>query len=431
MKRWGSFILAGTVFLSGMATTVWAQQQTTTAVTPNTATQATAPAAAPSTALTPATPVNPALPVPPAIAANAYLLLDVNSGQILAENNADMQVEPASITKLMTAYLVFDALRNQRLTLDQTLTVSARARHMEGSRMFVEQNAQVRVEDLIMGMIVQSGNDATVVLAEGVGGTVENFVVMMNQQARALGMRNTTFMNPEGLPAEGHMTTAHDLAILATRLMTDFPQEYKYYSMKEFTYPHPAENVKPITQPNRNRLLFIDPTVDGLKTGHTSSAGFCLVSSSAREFPNLSEKRRLLAIVLGAESDAVRTQESQKLLNWGFQAWSDVQIFEANQTVVTPRVWKGSVNEAKLGLAAPVVVTVPTGMAGNIKTNATYTTPLLAPIQRGAEVGELRITLETPSGAVLLGTRKLVVLEDVEEAGFFGRLWDGFRLWIQ
>lgn len=417
MKRLGSWVLACTMVWAGFSATAWAQQP---------AAEATAAATASSTA-----PVNPALPQPPAIAAKSYLLMDVNSGQILAESNADMLVEPASLTKLMAAYLVFDALRTNRLTLEQTLPVSARARNMEGSRMFVEQNAQVKVEDLIKGMIVQSGNDATVVLAEGVGGSVENFVSMMNQQAHLLGMRNTTFKNVEGLPDPGHMTTARDLAILASRLMTDFPKEYQYYSMKEFTYPPEGENVKSITQPNRNRLLFLDPSVDGLKTGHTSSAGFCLVASAARDFPNLSSKRRLLSIVLGTDSDKIRTEESQKLLNWGFAAWDDVQVYAANAEIVKPRVWKGSVNEVKLGSLQPIVVTVPRGMATSLKPTVTYNDPLMAPITRGQEAGELKIALETPTGPMHISTHKLVALENVGEAGFFGRMWDGFRLWIR
>lgn len=423
MKRLVSWMVACAVACAGVST-VWAQQQLTPAAT---APVNVASAATPNSA----TPVNPALPLPPAIDAKAYLLLDLNSGQILAQNNADMQVDPASLTKLMTAYLVFDALQNKRITLDQKLTISARARNMEGSRMFVEMNSQVRVEDLIKGMIVQSGNDATVALAEGVGGTVENFVNLMNQQAQLLGMQNTTFKNPEGLTEPGHVTTARDLSILASRLIADFPQEYKYYSIKEFEYTPDRPNAAPIPQKNRNLLLFWDPTVDGLKTGHTDAAGYCLVASSARDFPNLSEKRRLISVVLGAKGERERAQETQKLLNWGFVAWDDVQLFSAGQAVVTPKVWKGSVSETKLGPANVVVASVPHGMAGNLKSSASYTDPLVAPLKRGQEAGELRVTLSTPSGDIALGVRKLVVLENVDEAGFFGRLWDGFWLWVR
>lgn len=420
MKRVGSWILACTMVWASVSTATWAQQTATQPVV-----------APPAVATTPVAPMSLVLPQPPALTAKAYLLMDMNSGQVLAEKNPDMSVEPASLTKLMTAYLVFDALRANRLALDQKLMVSARARNMPGSRMFVEQNSQVSVEDLIKGMIVQSGNDATVVLAEGVGGSVENFVAMMNQQAQLMGMRGTVYFNPEGLTAPGHLTTARDLAILSTRLIADFPQEYKYYSLKDFTYPPNSADAKSIPQDNRNRLLRIDPTVDGLKTGHTDAAGYCLVASSAREFPNLSQKRRLLSIVLGTESDKVRTEESQNLLNWGFQAWDDVELFAANQAIVTPTVWKGSANEAKLGTTQPIVVSVPRGMASNLKPVATYTTPLLAPIDAGQEVGELKITLETPSGSMPIATHKLVVLEEVSEAGFFGRMWDAMRLWFE
>lgn len=373
---------------------------------------------------------NTVLPQPPGIDASAYLLMDVTSGQILAESNSDAPVEPASLTKLMTAYLVFDALQKNRLSLDQTLTVSARARNMEGSRMFIEQNAQVRVEDLIKGMIIQSGNDATVVLAEGVGGSVENFVDMMNKQARALGMLHTTYKNVEGLPEDGHITTARDLAILAVRLMTDFPEQYKYYSMKEFVYPPEGGKEKSIRQPNRNRLLFIDPSVDGLKTGHTSTAGYCLVASSAREFPNLQGRRRLVSVLLGAKDDAMRTQESQKLLNWGFQAWDDIKVADARVPLVRTKVWKGSVDEVKLGLAQTLIISIPRGLADKLKSSATYVEPLIAPLSTGTETGELKVTLETSNGSILVATRKLAVLETVNEAGFFGRMWDGMRLWF-
>lgn len=365
-----------------------------------------------------------ALPQPPMIAAKAYILLDVTSGQVLASANPDMQVEPASLTKLMTAYLVFDALRAKRLSLDQTLTISPAAWKTPGSRMFVQPNTQVKVEDLIKGMIVQSGNDATVALAEGVGGTVDHFVQMMNAQAQALGMKHSAFKNPDGLPMPGHLTTARDLSILATALLRTFPDEFKYYSIKEFRYNN-------ITQPNRNRLLFVDPSVDGFKTGHTDAAGFCLVATSAREFPNLKVKRRLLSVMLGASSDGARTAESQKLLNWGYQAWDDVELYGANSPVVTPRVWKGDVNEARLGSFSPIVVSVPRGMADKVKTAVNRPDPLIAPLSRGQHVGELQVSLALPSGTVPVSRQPLTVLAPVAPAGFFGRAWDAMRLWIQ
>lgn len=413
MKRIGSWVLAGVLASSLLNPLAWAQGEP-----PAQAEQSSA-----------AT-VNAVLPQTPAVGINNYLVIDVTSGQILAEKNADEPVEPASLTKLMAAYVVFDALKNNRLSLDQTLTISARARNMEGSRMFVELNEQVRVEDLIKGMIVQSGNDATVALAEGVGGSVENFVDMMNKQASAMGMTKTFYKNPEGLTVEGHTTTARDLAILAIRLMADFPEQYKYYSIKEFTYPPEGSKGNSIPQKNRNRLLFIDPTVDGMKTGRTDAAGFCLVATAAREFPNLPAKRRVLSIVLGAKDDDARAQISQTLLNWGFQAWDDLRIADADVTLLRPKVWKSSASEVKLGLTESLIISIPRGTAGNVKSSATYVEPLVAPLTKGTEVGELKVTLETPSGSIQIASRKLVVLETVEEAGFFGRMWDGMRLWF-
>ena len=263
-------------------------------------------------------------PQAPDIAARAYLLIDISASQVLAEKAADTAVEPASLTKLMTAYLVFDALRQKKITLQQTLSVSPKAWKMEGSRMFIDPKMKVPVEDLIKGMIVQSGNDATMVLAEGIGGTSEHFVEMMNTQAKALGMHNTSFKNPEGLTQTGHLTTARDLAILATRLMTDFPADVGYYAIKKYRYPGtPAAN-----DSNRNLLLFRDPTVDGLKTGHTDAAGYCLVATAKRDFPNL-QGRRMLAIILGAASENARAEEAQKLLNWGYTAFDGIKLFDA------------------------------------------------------------------------------------------------------
>ena len=294
------------------------------------------------------------VPQPPEVAARSYLLLDVTSNQILAAKDIDSPVEPASITKLMTAYLVFDALRAKKLSLTQTLPVSERAWKTPGSRMFIDPSMQVPVEDLVKGMIVQSGNDATVALAEAVGGTYERFVELMNQQAKALGMTHTGYKNPEGLTEPGHTTTARDLGILATRLLHDFPEYTHYYSIKKYRYPGtPAAN-----DTNRNMLLFRDPTVDGLKTGHTNAAGYCLVATAQRDVPNVG-KRRLLSIVLGASSEVSRANESQKLLNWGYVAFDAVKLFDANQAVVSPRIWKGAVNEARLGTSQPIVVSVP------------------------------------------------------------------------
>jgi len=363
------------------------------------------------------------VPAPPEIAARNYMLLDVTSGQVLAQKDIDAQIEPASLTKLMSAYLVFDALRAKKLTLDQKLPVSERAWKTPGSRMFIDPKMQVPVEDLIKGLIVQSGNDATVALAEAVGGTVEHFVEMMNEQAKALGMNNTTFKNVDGLPAPGHLTTARDLSILATRLIRDYPEEFKYYSIKKYRYPGtPASN-----DTNRNTLLFRDPTVDGLKTGHTDSAGYCLIATAKRDFPNLSGGRRLLSIVLGTTSENVRANESQKLLNWGYTAYDDVRLFEANQPVATPRVWKGKTDTLKLGRNEPIVVSVPSGTAGKITTEVSRAEPLVAPFTKNQAVGSLKIKLADQ----LITEVPLVALEPVEQAGIVGRTWDALRLWIK
>ena len=361
-------------------------------------------------------------PQPPEVAAKAYLLMDVTAGQILAAKDADEPVEPASLTKLMTAYLVFDALKAKKLTLTQTLPVSERAWKMPGSRMFIDPKMQVPVEDLIKGMIVQSGNDATVALAEGVGGSVERFVQLMNDQAKALGLKNTGYKNPEGLTEAGHTTTARDLALLSTRLMHDFPEYVHYYTIKKYRYPGtPATN-----DTNRNTLLFRDPTVDGLKTGHTNAAGYCLVATAKRDFPNL-PGRRLLSVVLGAASESARANESQKLLNWGYTAYEGVKLFDAGKPVATPKVWKGKTGELKLGHTEPIVVAVPAGTAAQVKTEIARPEPLIAPFLQGQAVATLKIT----QGGQPLAEVPLVALEPVEEAGFFGRAWDAMRLWIK
>ncbi len=361
-------------------------------------------------------------PQPPEVAAKAYLLMDVTAGQVLASQEIDAPVEPASLTKLMTAYLVFDALKAKKLTLAQTLPVSERAWKMPGSRMFIDPKMQVSVEDLLKGMIVQSGNDATVALAEGVAGSVERFVQLMNDQAKVLGMTKTAYRNPEGLTEAGHSTTARDLATLATRLLHDFPEYVHYYTIKKYRYPGtPASN-----ETNRNLLLFRDPTVDGLKTGHTKAAGYCLVATAQRDFPNL-KGRRLLSVVLGAASESARANESQKLLNWGYTAYEGVQLFGAGQAVANPKVWKGKTAELKLGRGEPIVVAVPAGTASQIKTEIARPEPLVAPFQRGQAVA----TLKVRQGEQALVEFPLVALEAVDEAGFLGRAWDAMRLWVK
>ena len=369
-------------------------------------------------------------PQVPEVAARSYLLLDVTANQILAAKDIDLPVEPASLTKLMTEYLVFEALKAKKIDLKQTFGVSPRAWKMPGSRMFIDPKMQVPVEDLIKGMVVQSGNDATMALAEGVGGTAENFVKLMNDQARVLGMKSTSYKNPEGLTEAGHTTTARDLSILSTRLMRDFPDYIGYSALKKYRYPGtPASN-----DTNRNTLLFRDPTVDGLKTGHTQAAGYCMIATSKRDFPNLGAagkpgSRRLLAIVLGASSDSARASESQKLLNWGYTAFEAVKLFDAGQAVATPQVWKGKAPTVKLGRPEAIVVAVPAGSAAKVKTQVARPDPLVAPFIKGQSLGSLKVMLgDNPTPMTEM---PLLALEGVEEAGIFGRAWDSIRLWIK
>ena len=374
-------------------------------------------------------------PQAPEIAARSYLLLDVTANQILAAKDIDSPVEPASLTKLMTEYLVFDALKSKKISLQQTFGVSQKAWKMPGSRMFIDPKMMVPVEDLIKGMIVQSGNDATMALAEGVGGSSERFVQLMNEQAKALGMKSTGYKNPEGLTEAGHTTTARDLSILATRLMQDFPDYVAYYAIKKYHYQGtPATN-----DGNRNLLLFRDPSVDGLKTGHTDAAGYCLIATAKRDFSNLGTpgaaagspgatgSRRLLSIVLGATSENARANESQKLLNWGYTAYEGVKLFDANQAVVSPAVWKGKSSTVKLGRQQAIVVAVPTGSAAKLKTQVVRADPLVAPFAKGQQLATLKVS----NGEQTLVDVPLVALEAVEQAGIVGRAWDAMRLWIK
>ena len=361
-------------------------------------------------------------PEAPEIAAKAYLLLDVTANQILASRDLDMPVEPASLTKLMSAYLVFDALKSKKIDMKQTFGVSERAWKMPGSRMFIDPKMKVPVEDLIKGMIIQSGNDATMALAEGVGGTADRFVQMMNEQAKVLGMNSTSYKNPEGLTEAGHITTTRDLATLAMRLLHDFPEYVGTYAIKKYRYPGtPAAN-----ESNRNLLLFKDPTVDGLKTGHTNAAGYCLVATAKRDFSNVGS-RRLMAIVLGTSSEIARANEAQKLLNWGYTAFEAVKLFEAGQAVATPAIWKGKASSVKLGRSDALVVAVPTGSAAQIKTQLARPDPLVAPVTKGQTIGSLKVY----RGEQLWVDMPLQALDAVEQAGVFGRAWDALRLWIK
>ncbi|HLO62180.1 MAG TPA: D-alanyl-D-alanine carboxypeptidase family protein [Azonexus sp.] len=354
------------------------------------------------------------LPVPPALAAKSWLLLDVGANQVLTTEKPDDRLEPASLTKLMTAYLTFAALHKKMLSLEQALPVSEKAWRTGGSKMFIRVDTQVPVEDLIKGMIVQSGNDACVTLAEGIAGSEENFAQMMNREAERLGMKNSHFMNSTGLPDPNHYTTARDLSLLASALIRDFPVEYgKYYSMKEFRYNN-------ITQPNRNRLLFIDPTVDGVKTGHTEAAGYCLISSALRD------KRRLLSVVLGTASDSARASESQKLLNWGFISYESVTLFTKEQAVSTLRVWKGAQSQVKAGFTSDLSIVVPKGYGDKVKSEFTPEPRLIAPIEAGQKIGVLKVSIEDKP----YGEYPVVALEKVELGNIFTRIIDTIRLWF-
>ena len=354
------------------------------------------------------------MPTPPALVAKAWLLVESASGQELAAQNADERIEPASLTKLMTAYLTFAAIKQGTIKLDQAVPVSDRAWRAQGSRMFIKVNTQVPVEDLIKGMIIQSGNDACVALAEAIAGSEDNFAQMMNREAQRLGMKNSQFRNAAGMPDAQHYTTVRDLATLADALIRDFPAEYaKYYSMKEFRYNN-------ITQPNRNRLLWLDPTVDGVKTGHTDAAGYCLISSAKRD------SRRLLAVVLGTTSDNVRAQESLKLLNFGFQAYEAVKVVAKDQAVSDLKVWKGKENTVKAGFRNDLVVAVPKGLGSHVKTELVANPTLVAPIAAGQKLGTLKVNIDDKP----FGEYPVVALGDVPAAGIFGRAIDSMRLWF-
>lgn len=329
-------------------------------------------------------------PVPPTIDAKSWLLIDMNSGQVLSENAADERLEPASLTKLMTAYLTFDAIKQGTLQLNQLINISENAWRTGGSKMFVRVNTQVTVEDLIKGMIVQSGNDACVALAEGIAGNEENFAQMMNNQAKRLGMTASQFKNSTGLPNPEHYTTARDLSILTTALINDFPEFYKkYYSIKEFTY----NNIK---QPNRNRLLWLDESVDGVKTGFTDNAGYCLISSANRD------NRRVLSVLLGAKSANGRINESAKLLNWGYVAYDSVQIVPANKVLANLRVWKGEKNEITAKASQAINLVIPKGYANKVQYNFVPVTgdennggeKLVAPIVKGQILGKIVVSIE-------------------------------------
>ena len=353
------------------------------------------------------------IPPPSQIDAKAYILTDPNTGKILAEHNADMRLPPASLTKLMTSYTVFQELRAGRLSLDSQVRVSKRAWRTGGSKMFIKVNTEVSVEQLLKGLIIQSGNDAGVALAEYVAGSVESFSDLMNHNAETLGMTNSHFVNATGLPSENHYSSARDLAILTTSLIRTFPEYYSYYSELEFTYQPPGEK-KAITQHNRNRLLRRDKSVDGVKTGYTKAAGYCLVASALRD------GMRLISVVLGTDTASQRFSQSQSLLTWGFRFYESHRLYAAGQPVERVRVWKGNKEHVDLGPEQDVYVTLPRGLYDQLNTRTQVDGSLEAPVKKGVTLGKVTVTLE---GTTLL-ERPLVTLEAVPEGSLWRRMVD-------
>jgi serine-type D-Ala-D-Ala carboxypeptidase (penicillin-binding protein 5/6) len=351
---------------------------------------------------------------PPTLAAKAWLLLDNGSGQVLASQDPETRIEPASLTKLMTAYVVFGAIKQGIIKREQNVPVSERAWKTDGSKMFIEPRKPVTVDELLHGMITQSGNDACIALAEAVAGSEEKFVEMMNREAQRLGLKGTLFANATGLTHPQHYATVRDLATLTSALIRDYPEFYPLYSQKEFRYNN-------ITQPNRNRLLWLDPTVDGVKTGHTEAAGYCLISSSLRG------PRRLISVIVGTASDNARAQESLKLLNYGFQNFDAVRLYAKNQPLSELRVYKGSSRMLKAGFTQDFVISLPKGAADRLQVELVSQQPLIAPLQLGQRVGTLKVSLDGKP----LGEYGVQALEDVSIAGFFGRLWDAILLFFQ
>ncbi len=359
-------------------------------------------------------PVPHVVPSPPPIAAKAYILMDYDSGAILASKNPDKKVEPASLTKMMTAYIVYNELKQGNIHLDDEVTISKKAWQMPGSKMFIEVGKKVKVGDLIKGMDIQSGNDATVALAEHIAGSEETFTELMNRYAKQLGMKNTHFQNATGLPHKGHHATARDLAILAHAIIHDFPEQYKIYATKKFTY-------NGITQYNRNKLLWQDESVDGLKTGHTNSAGYCLVASAKRG------DMRLISVVLGTDSAAKRVRESQKLLNYGFRFFETHKLYSAGQRIVEARVWEGKRDTVGLGLTQDLYVTTPRGQFKLIQKQTDVQPDIKAPVKKGQKLGNLKVTLNEK----VIAERPLVALDEVEQGSFFKRLTDQIKQLFQ
>ena len=345
------------------------------------------------------------------ITTDTYILTDFQSGQTLVSQNASKRVEPASLTKMMTAHIAFSALRQKRITLKQIVPVSEKAWRAKGSRMFIEPGKLVTVEELVSGLIVQSGNDASIALAEAIAGSEESFVQMMNKEAERLGMKNTHFANSTGLPNSEHFSTAYDLALLVSDMIRRFPEHYPLYSLRKYTY-------NKISQSNRNRLLWLDPNVDGLKTGYTKSAGYCLVASAKRN------NRRLISIVLGAKSDNVRTMESQRLLNYGFLSFDTVRVFRKKQEVTTIQLWKGQREVLKTGFNHDLYFSLPKGQATKLKASMEYKQPMIAPIKAGQEVGVVKFIFDGKQ----IAKYPLVALESIDNSNIFSRTWDEILL---
>ena len=362
----------------------------------------------------PAAPVAAPAPTPkaPSLSAKSYVLMDHASGRILAEKNPDQRVEPASLTKMMASYLLFKEIDAGRVQPTDSVTISEKAWRTGGSKMFVEVGKQVPVKDLLLGMVVQSGNDATVALAEHIGGTEEVFAQMMNSEAVRLGMSGSHFVNADGLPDPEHYTTARDMALLSRALIADFPEQYKTYAIKEFSW-------NGITQHNRNALLWRDASIDGIKTGHTEAAGYCLAASAERD------GMRLLAVVMGTDSEKVRADEAQALLNYGFRFFESHTLYQPGRAIAEPAVWKGSSATVPLGVTEPVLVTVPRGRYEALQASMDVPRQLLAPIAKGQQVGTLRVRLDD----ALLVEQPLVALAAVEEGGIFKRMNDSFWMW--
>jgi len=357
---------------------------------------------------------------PPAVTARSWVLIDATSNQVLASGNANERVEPASLTKLMTAYLVFEALHTKKISMDQVVTPSLAVRRVRNdeSRMFIEAEKPVTVHDLVYGMIVQSGNDAAIALAELVGGTEGHFVEMMNAEAKKLGMTGTHYADVNGMPDPQHYTTAADLATLSAHLIRDYPEYYSIFAVKEFTY-------NKIKQPNRNRLLWLDPSVDGLKTGHTQAAGYCLIASAKRSLPGVPDaSRRLVSVMMGEQKEHERVQDSMKMLNYGYSAYDVVRLVKANQVVQTPRVYKGAANSVPVGVKSDQYITVPRGMGDKVKQQVTLNAPLVAPIAEGQPLGTVQIVGDGKT----LTQFPIVALQPVPAAGIGGRIWDSLML---